>query len=432
MKRKVQEYFERNSFRVIKFVRQSINPFMSHPLRTLLALLGIVFGVAAVVSMISIGEGAQEEIMNAIKALGADIVHIKANPIAEEHLGKSVNTTRGLSRYDVESIALHMQDIRASHIAYTKQIKVYASDASADPKSLLVYGANKNFIEVMGQKISQGRNFFLSDFKQNMNVAIVGNEIAKRLSKNDPKKALGNFIRLNQSYWEIIGILESKEEGLKNKETQSLPLLPFEFEKMILLPYEVAFAKIEPPKVYSELDYVAIKVESIEKTEGYRNLINSILKKTHHESEDYTTVAPLELLHQKQKTQRIFNVVLLSIAALSLLVGGIGIMNIMLANVLERVKEIGIRRAIGATKKNILHQFLAESIAICLLGGILGILLGMLISFGVTLFADIPAVLSFKAMGLSFGISLFVGVLFGILPARQAANVNPIKALHSE
>ncbi len=351
MKKIIYKYFETNSFVAAKFVRQSINPFMSHPLRTLLALLGIVFGVAAVVSMISIGEGAQEEIMSAIRSLGADIVHIKSNPIAEEHLGKSINTTRGLSRYDVESISSYMPEISHLNIGYTKQIKVYASSVGTDPKSLLVYGVSKDFIRVMGQQISGGRNFISHDFDRNVNVAIVGSEIAKKISKDHPRKVLGNFIRLNQTYWEVIGVLKSKEEGLKNKEKTSLPLAPFEFEKMIILPYEVAFAKIEPPKVYSELDYVAIKVGSIEQTEGYQKLIKKILTKTHHESEDYTTIAPLELLHQKQKTQRIFNVVLLSIAALSLLVGGIGIMNIMLANVLERIKEIGIRRALGATKK---------------------------------------------------------------------------------
>jgi putative ABC transport system permease protein len=287
-------------------------------------------------------------------------------------------------------------------------------------------------MNAMGRKLAYGRNFLIHDFKRNSNVALIGNEIAREISAHDSARALGFFIKLNDTYWEVIGIIGTKESAKANKTTETLPLSPFDFDKMILLPFDAAFSKLGVPKLYSELDYVAVNVGSLEKTEEYKKIIDAVLKKTHQGSEDYKTIAPVELLHQKQKTQRIFNSVLLAIAALSLLVGGIGIMNIMLANVLERIKEIGIRRAIGATKKNILYQFLAESVSICLIGGILGILVGMLIILGVSLFSEIPVILSIKAMALSFTISLIVGVVFGILPAQRAASVNPIKALHSE
>lgn len=414
-----------------QILQKSVTPFITHPLRTFLALLGIIFGVSAVVAMVSIGEGAQNDILNGINAMGATLLRIEGNPIEKGQLPQFINKSRGLSRNDLIILYNYLEGIDETKIAYYKKLKnIFKLSFTNDPTQVDVLGVNESFINIMKQDINSGRSFNPYDFDRSQSVIIIGSEIAKRIIPENSKEIVGTFIGINRSYWEIIGILSEIE--YKPDEKRRIPVNPNRYNNSILVPYDTAFDKIETPPIYTEIDGAAIETGAIENTLRYKNIIEPALTSMHEKVSDFKIIAPLELLTQQQETQRVFNVVLLSIAAISLLVGGIGIMNIMLANILERVKEIGIRRAVGATKRDILIQFLSETVCITVIGGIMGIILGVLISFAVSKYADISVSYSCKPMILSFVISIATGVLFGMMPARRAANIDPIEALRKE
>ncbi len=411
---------------------QSFEPFRTNLLRTLLALLGIVFGVGAVVAMVSIGEGAQAEILASIEAMGSQLVHIQAKPVAEEALGKTINTSRGLARSDL----LALEPLRSSgqvlDLAGAKTFPIHASSLDEDAKSLKVVGVDPRFLDILKKKTSSGRGFLEQDYVHLRNVAVIGYDIAKMLSAADPGAAVGSAFRLNHTWWTVIGVLREPPSPLEERQRQRLPLDPHRFERAIFLPLTTAFTKLAPPSLYGELDTIVLDVGELQRTLGYKRVAERILATAHGGVRDVEVIAPEELLRQQQDTQAVFNVVLLSIAAISLLVGGIGIMNIMLANVLERIREIGVRRAVGATRSHILTQFLAEAVCICLLGGILGVVTGMGIGAVVASSTNIAIAFSPLAIVLSLVIATVVGVVFGLLPARRAALVDPIVALRSE
>ncbi|MCA9668010.1 MAG: ABC transporter permease [Myxococcales bacterium] len=402
---------------------QSLQQFRSNALRTFLTLLGIVFGVASVVAMLAIGEGAQRDILATIETMGADVVHIKATPVAKEKIGAIVNTSRGLGRADLEDIRQVLPDLKAA--AYRARIELGATNlANTNATTLPVLAVGPGYMTLHKLSVSSGRTLYDADHHYSQRVAVIGDNLAARAFPDG--KAVGKRIRLDYAYFEVVGVLDTKRGGKKVKD---LPVDPTVHAEAVLVPYRAAREALRPLPPYAELDMLSLKVSSTEATLRAKRLLDPLLARLHGGYDDVEIVAPEELLRQKAATQAVLNIVLLSIAAISLLVGGIGVMNIMLANIMERIPEIGLRRAIGARRADIRNQFLLEAVLICAIGGAVGVALGFAISFGVGFFAGMPIAFPWYAALLSLAISALVGVTFGMMPALRASNTNPIEAL---
>ncbi|MBF0410255.1 MAG: ABC transporter permease [Candidatus Riflebacteria bacterium] len=420
--------------KVRNLIRGSLAQFRQNLVRTGLTLLGIIFGVASVIAMITIGEGAQNEIMKKIESMGADLVHVSANRIEKSQISEIINDSEGLSMRDVRAFE-KIIPMNGRSVTLVNKAKIETSNLPIQGAELEVYAVSRRFLEVNNLNLVAGRNFCSDDFSMNGSVALIGHTYSLQFFES-PKMAVGQQIRLNYKWFTIIGVFgksEVSEEPVKKKKgKRKVPDDLNMYSQSILLPISTYYEKIAPPKVFSDLDKITIKCRSLSETNMIKDVAQKILCITHNGVNDFKIVSPLELLEQKQSTQQVFNVVLLSIASISLLVGGIGIMNIMLANVMERRHEIGVRRALGAKKRHIVMQFMFESVFICLIGGAAGVIAGMSLSHAILTFTKIPVSFSALPIFLSFAISFLVGIIFGIMPAREAANLNPVEALHYE
>jgi len=355
-----------------KHVRRSLVQFRTHPLRTALALLGMVLGVSSVVGMVSIGEGAQREIIASIEALGGDVVHIKAKDVPAEKLGELVNDSRGLSRSDVPALKSMFEGI--GDTAYARWSAIGVSDLPISTYNVKLVAVSASVFPIHRLKVATGRPLLELDDFYSRRVAVLGSEVALRAFKGD---ALGKRIRVGYAYLEVVGTLAPKRSG------GDLPFDPEAYNRAVLVPYNTAVEEIAPADAYKEVDVISMKVGSLAQTLAAKKAITPVLKSLHGGLEDFEVVAPEEILEKKRATQAILNIVLISIAAISLLVGGIGVMNIMLANIMERITEIGLRRAVGASQADIRDQFLIESVIVCFVGGTFGVVLGYAVSFSV-------------------------------------------------
>ncbi|MBU1108767.1 MAG: ABC transporter permease [Candidatus Riflebacteria bacterium] len=416
--------------KVSTLVKGSLTQFRMNLIRTGLTLLGIVFGVASVIAMVTIGEGAQKKILDNINAMGATLVQIMPTKVSDSMVSQIINDSRGLAISDV-TILRNVIPMEGRDIAYMDKVKIKTTNWDIQVSDFDAYAVSLNFVKVNDMVIVSGRNFQPNDFTVNASVALISQEYANQFYET-PEKALGNFFSINYRWFRIIGVFVKPFSIENSQSKKGLPVNVSEFNKSVFLPISTSMEKISPPKTYSELERIIIKCRDLQETTQIKNIATKILGVSHNSRIDYKIVSPLELLEQKQATQRILNIVLLSIASISLLVGGIGIMNIMLANVLERKSEIGLRRALGAKRRHIIFQFLFESVLVCFIGGVIGISIGLGISFFILRFTEIPVVFSFQPIIVSFGISFFIGVLFGIMPAWKAAQLNPVEALHHE
>jgi putative ABC transport system permease protein len=406
----------------MKTFLNGFSQFRTHPLRTFLTLLGMVFGVGSVVAMVSIGEGAQRQILANIEAMGSQNTHIKARPVAPDKLGDMIQQSAGLSRQDALAITRSIPSI--STVGWRSRVAVAISDLRLPLQTTPVLGVSAHLPTLHGLRIAQGRGLLPLDHFHGRRVAVLGATTAKRAF---PAGAVGQRFRLDYAWFEVVGVLEARSH-----KGGDLPIDPAIYDKAVMIPYQTAIEEIQPAPLYSELELITVGTAGIEATLGTKRILQGLFRHLHGGVEDVDFIAPEEILREREATQRVLNIVLICIAAISLLVGGIGVMNIMLANIMERVSEIGLRRAVGATRMDIQRQFLTEAIVICCVGGILGIILGYAIAYGVAFFVNYPAAFAWVSMLFAFGISTLVGIIFGYVPARRAANVNPIEALHSD
>jgi putative ABC transport system permease protein len=400
-------------------VSRSMTQLRTNPLRTFLTLLGVVFGVGSVVAMVSIGEGAQRQILEMIDAMGATNVHVIAHRPSDTEIADVVNDSAGLTQADVAAALAVAPDVRGA--AFRKKHDLRSTDLALPMHEIEVFGVSERLMGLHGLAVKAGRPLTAPDHLSSRRVAVLGAALARRAFGGAP---VGRVIRLDFAYFEIVGVL-AEIRAVQG----DLPVDPTAYDDAILVPYSAMIEELEPVPEYGELDLITLEGTALERTSSIKTATQAVLSTLHGRVADFEVVAPEEILEQKEATQRVLNIVLISIAAISLIVGGIGVMNIMLANIMERIGEIGLRRALGARRRDIRNQFLEEAVLICFVGGAIGIALGFGLSFGVAFLFDLKVAFAWEAMLLSFAIASAVGVGFGYMPAKRAAEIDPIDAL---
>ncbi len=442
----------------------AVDAVIANRLRSLLTALGIIFGVAAVIAMLAIGNGAQQEILNQIKLVGVNNIVIK--PIIEqkdekvnEKVGKKEKKkfSPGLTVRDVESFKETIPTL--SQVSPEIILDTYVI-RNGFRRSAKLVGVDPAYFKIYDFQLSDGTLFNKRQLKIGSPVCIIGSALKSRFfPKENP---IGKTMKVGTHWLTIVGVLN--ERSISQASINKLGIRDFNMDvyaplQSVLIRYrnrdlittegirlaamrsqgnsngnaQNTSAEAEQEKRnYHQLDRLVLQIDQTEKLQATAEIISRMLKRRHFEVVDYEIEIPELLLKQQQRTNDIFNYVLGAIAGISLLVGGIGIMNIMLASVLERIKEIGLRLAIGAKKSDVVQQFLFEAVMISVSGGIIGVVLGVTFAFLVSSIANIPTIISFSSIVLSFGVAATVGLIFGIAPARRAAQQDPIASLRYE
>lgn len=403
--------------------------------------LGMVFGVASVIAMLAIGEGANFEAQQQIQELGSQNIILRTiKPPEEEDKQQrqgSYILDYGLTYEDVLTIRETITGISLVVEDRKERKTVYAGRQNANVEMI---GTVPWYGDLRQMHLKRGRFLSNRDLEENAKVCVIEESVSQELFPIH--KILGNTLRMGRHYFEVVGVLK----GAENKETtdtsaESQDTEDAEIPPRVFIPITTAkrfFGETSVKRIGSyfqaeavELHEVTLKVDKLEEVERISEAIKSLLAKT-HDKNDFEVVVPLMLMRQALRTKRIFNTVLGSIAGISLLVGGIGIMNIMLASVSERTREIGIRRALGATRKDILSQFMTETTLLASSGGLLGVTLGMAIPWVVGLLTDMVTIVTWWSPLLAFSVSAATGLVFGIYPANKAACLSPVEAVRQE
>ena len=402
-------------------LKQAIIEMLHHKLRTLLTLLGMVFGVGAVIAMLSIGEGAKVESTRLIESMGLRNLVINEKQNDNETLKEIRKNSIGLSLNDMRAIRKSLPFVTQN--CAEKLIKTYSLFSKNTESDSSVMAVSSECFALTNLTVAQGQLFNQEDDMANKQVAVIGAEVAKSLFPN--QQALGQLIKVNHLWVKVIGVLQQQE--LSKKEIQGIKLGAE--HNRVFIPLSTAYKRLKIPNLESQVDSIRVTIDDSIEPQVAALAIDKLLKRRHGSVDDFEIIVPASLLNQQNKTQQIFTIVMSSIAGISLLVGGIGIMNIMLATILERTKEIGLMRALGATKSDIKNQFLVESATIAAAGAVLGIIMGVLLSFIIQSFADWPVQWSIFSILLAVGVCLLTGIGFGYYPAKKAAELDPILAL---
>ena len=405
-------------------VVQSLDNLAKRKLRSLLTMIGIIFGVGAVISMLSIGAGAQDQALKIIRQMGLRNIIIEGKEFDPEDQRKVREKSLGLSRRDLEALLQVTPNIaRASGKKSIKAYQVFSGDHKVESRVIAVDAA---YFTMGSLDLLDGAFFDKQDEALYSQVCVLGSKAKQGLFGFE--SALGKSLKVNNAWFTVVGVMA--DQTLSQEEFQGVKLQNVNND--IYIPLSTALKKLEFKSMESELDGIILEVTDEKKIQSTAQVASQLLDKLHNGESDFSLVIPEKLFQQSQQTQKIFNIVMGCIASISLLVGGIGIMNIMLANVLERTREIGIRRAIGARQGDIRLQFLIEAITISAVGGVMGVGLGFAIAELVVYYAGWATIITTTSIALAFGVSSAVGIVFGSYPAIQAARLNPIEALRYE
>jgi len=430
------------SSNLISTVQLGVKSLLLHKLRSGLTMLGIIFGVCSVIAMLAIGEGASYEAQEAIKKLGSDNIILRSVKPPEQR--DSASSGSAAQRSFVVSYGLTYQDAAriqstvsgVKHVLPMRMIRDNVRFGEME-QPCQVIGTLPLYPAIVGIDILAGRFLTEVDERHYNNVCVITSSLASHLFPY--QNPLQHSIKIGATYYRVVGIvreLNSAEQRPQSGKSEGETL-----DQFVYLPLSTTrarfgetiirgqFPSLEFEQV--ELHEIRVNLESTEAVEAADPQIKTVLTRF-HEQNDYDIIVPLQLLRQAEATKRIFNIVLGSIAAISLLVGGIGIMNIMLANVTERTREIGIRRALGARKRDITLQFLVETVVLSVGGGLIGVAVGVVAPLIVSHFADMKTIITLWSILVAFGISAAIGIIFGLYPASTAAELDPIEALRHE
>lgn len=459
-----------NSQKLLYNLDIALEAIQRNKLRALLTSLGIIFGVASVIAMLAIGSGAQQEVLSQMELLGTNNVIIQ--PTLEQTEGlvgqengesESNKYSPGLTLHDIESIRELVPEVE-----FISPEIVFESNfiRKARMRSGKIVGVSEEYFNINSFDVVEGNKFNRSQIERAEPVCVIGYDVKTKFFPGE--NPIGKKIKVGNLWLTVVGVLQKKELSTENIERlgiRNYNLDIFAPVTTVLLRFKnralvtkddidasgsggggfgggrvVIFSsdsnnegEDDASSVnYHQLDKVIVRVSDSEYSVSIAEVLSRMLKRRHNGVVDYEIIVPEQLLQQEQRTKRIFNIVLSSIASISLIVGGIGIMNIMLASVVERYKEIGLRLAVGAQKKDIELQFLTESLALSVGGGLVGIFLGVVFSFAIEWTADIETIVSPFSIIISFGVALVIGVIFGYMPARRAAQQDPVHALRHE
>jgi putative ABC transport system permease protein len=395
--------------------------------------------------MLSIGEGARQEALEQIQLMGVNNIIIRAKEPTQQSFGKAkANFSLGLEMRDGAALREICPFVQAIVPQWEKTAPVLYRSARKDAK---VVGTTPEFLEAFNYRIQQGTFIQPHHLTTQENVCVIGGDVKDALFQFE--NPIDKRIKIDNLWFTVIGVMDRRAAPGKKVDAVKVRNLNMD----VYIPLTTAQLKLSHAKPQGQrnmimingqdmnpdqtppeppINQLAVKVYAGSDLGEASGIIGRIMERRHYGVDDYEIIVPEALVEQSQQTQRIFNIVMGAIAGISLLVGGIGIMNIMLASVMERTKEIGIRRAIGATRTDVLGQFLFEAIFLSVVGGIAGIILGYLLTVGITLYADWKTVVSVPAVLISFSVSALVGIAFGYYPARKAAYQNPIESLRYE
>jgi putative ABC transport system permease protein len=400
---------------------------VAHKLRSLLTMLGMIFGVGAVVAMLAITAGAQKEMMAYIDLLGVNNIIVESKEAVDRNeLQERRAKSPGLTFRDFRAISENVQGLKAlTPRKRFKPLKVLPKPSLETP---LLIGVQPSFLEINSLRMVEGRFFDAEDDARSAPVCVLGEAAKVNLLGYEP--AVGKYVKVNDTWLQVIGVLA--QQATADSDVEGLEVV--DRNNLIIAPLNTVMRRFEDNNSYlkDEIDGIYVKVNQGTDSIETASVVTAILATTHKDAGDFNVVVPAGLLEQKRRTQFTFKVVMICIAGISLLVGGIGIMNIMLATVLERTREIGIRRAIGARQADIIRQFLTEAVLISIMGGLIGILFGFTLSQVIARAAGWSTVVTATSIGVAFGVSVGIGLLFGIYPAMQAAKLDPIEAIRYE
>lgn len=447
--------------RYIHDVIIAIEAILANKVKSMLTALGIMFGVAAVISMLAIGKGAQQEVLEQIKLVGVN--NIIVTPSAQSLLAPEAQESeqgegkkrfsRGLTLLDAQSIKNTIPSVKS--ISPVISLSTYAIQQGKN-YPVVLEGVSSDYFNILNISLAEGGAFTDEQSDKGISVCIIGDNIRQRFfNQQDP---LGQHIKCGQVWLKVIGVAQrrdftasaSDEMGISSTDNKifipsTTMLLRFKdrsrISSEVLEGLSVTGGGMASGMMGAEettttkksnnnqLDKIIVQVDETNQLSATAEVIKRMLLRRHSEIYDFEVTVPELLLKQQQKTNDIFNIVLGAIAGISLIVGGIGIMNIMLASVWERIREIGTRQAIGASRKDIIVQFLSESTLISIFGGIFGIILGILLAYIIEKTADIKTIISFVSVLVAFGVSASVGIIFGYIPAKNAASQDPVESL---
>lgn len=431
---------------IFESIISGFSELWSHKLRSFLTMLGVIFGVAAVIAMVSIGEGAKQEALEQLRFLGVDIIRVNRKALDGQMLEKAQERSPyGLNYGDV--MALREVIAYAPNIVPVRHVQGELG-VEGPPVAAKILGTSAGYLEVTRSELASGRFLTDMDNQDAKRVCVLGSGVKRRLFGFED--ATNRTIRISGQVFTVVGVLAERQ--LPGNAVVEIPDQNFD----IYIPIHVAIQRFP---IYSEqpvpaniravfrtlraltarqslhnspISAIIIQAGSEEAAAPTAQVVSQLLSARHRDVDDFAIDIPAELIRQSQETQKVFNIVMGAIAGISLLVGGIGIMNIMLATVTQRTREIGVRRCVGATRGDILRQFLLEALVITLLGGFIGVFLGIGGAEAISKYAGWKTIVNVNAIVLSLSVACGVGIVFGLYPAVRAAYVDPITALRYE
>ena len=418
---------------LLEALRTALLDLALHKFRSALATLGIILGVASVLAMVSISEGAKREALERIAVLGVENIIVRSvKPSSADALNQKreqYQAEYGLLRRDLEHVRTHFPSVR--HAVGVKNTRKRLFTPNGKPIDVSIIATEPQYLSITRSSMPRGRFLTHLDMEQMGQVCVLGIGAARKVfSYNEP---MGKSIKIGSDWYKVVGILENtaalRDAGGDDVNNYLFIPLSTAMQRYGDASSEQGVGSYEYAKI--ELDTIIIQMDDADLVVPTSQRMENYLAKTHRFT-DFQLIIPVELMRQKLATQRIWTIVMVVIAGISLIVGGVGIMNIMLANVTERRKEIGTRRALGARRLDIIRQFVFEAATLTTLGGLAGVAVGYTLARGVSAYANWQTVITPGSIALGMGVSILTGITFGLWPARQAAKVSPIEALRSD